>query len=540
MTNATNDKALHEQGQVDTANNLEPDHSPKDSLNDSGGNFDSFQDQPKNNDLTDNTDNLAFIAAVFHALPETATAIVTSFRGNPDTAKGWGCYAAAGKINTPDDANNYFCISSQFPGDDGIVRRRKSHFAGLHCIMLDDIGTKVPQERITLDPSWKIETSPGNYQVGYILSEPITEAPAADRLMNSIIASGLCDPGANGPTSRNARLPVAINGKHAGPFKCVLADWHPERKYSTEELVTGLQVELAPAGRPKREKNRKAENATTQDDVYVPAPSENPVIAALKQRGLYKQPLGSGKHDVTCPWVHEHTDGVDHGTCYFEPGDIYPIGGFKCLHGHGEKYRISALLEYLSVTISNAKMKPTIRVSPGELHRIVDRAEQELAKCAKHYQRGGLIVSIATDPTTNESAIIPVSQPALTRALSSAALWERFDSRSDDWVRTDPPARHTAVLFDSQGYDHLPVLAGIARQPFIRASGSIVSTPGYDADSGMFGVFDARQFVLLENPTKEDASAALDRLASLLDEFSFAHACDKSAALSMLLTAAVP
>ena len=41
--------------------------------------------------------------------------------------------------------------------------------------MLDDIGTKVAMERLTLPPSWLLETSPGNHQAGYLLREPLTD-----------------------------------------------------------------------------------------------------------------------------------------------------------------------------------------------------------------------------------------------------------------------------------------------------------------------------------------------------------------------------
>jgi hypothetical protein len=182
-------------------------------------------------------------------------------------------------------------------------------------------------------------------------------------------------------------------------------------------------------------------------------------------------PIGGGKHDITCPWVHEHTDALDTGAAYFEPDDLYPRGGFHCCHSHGHKFKIGALLEFLSVSVVAAKMKPTIKVSGGELHRIVDRAEQELARSGKYYQRGGLIASISVDPATGESQIIPTSKPAMTRALSCAAVWQRYDKRSDEWVMCDPPERHCIVLFDAQTYAHMPPLAGIARQPYMRASG---------------------------------------------------------------------
>jgi hypothetical protein len=87
------------------------------------------------------------------------------------------------------------------------------------------------------------------------------------------------------------------------------------------------------------------------DDVLTPKAAENPVVAALKARGLYKTPLGSGKHDITCPWVHEHTDELDTGAAYFEPDELYPVGGFCCQHSHRDKYHIRELLEVLGVSI---------------------------------------------------------------------------------------------------------------------------------------------------------------------------------------------
>ena len=344
--------------------------------------IDTFGCAAGKGEKAEEADNAEFLNAIFHALPEGASATVTSFAGNPATTKRWGNCAPAGMIETPATANNYFCLSSHYPGDDGVVRRKKASFAALHCIMLDDIGTKIPADRVSMAPSWSIETSPDNHQVGYILDAPILETAAADRLMNAIIAAGLCDPGANGPTARLARLPVAINGKYEGPFQCRMAEWRPDLRYSVEELVEGLQIELAPAGWPKRQKRSAlpsaapAESADDNDDVYLAAPSANPVIAELKKRALYKMPLGGGKHDITCPWVHEHTDALDTGAAYFEPDDLYPRGGFHCCHSHGHKFKIGALLEFLSVSVLAAKMKPTIKVTGGEINRIVDRAEQ--------------------------------------------------------------------------------------------------------------------------------------------------------------------
>jgi len=153
--------------------------------------------------------------------------------------------------------------------------------------MLDDVGTKVAIERLTLPPSWLIETSLGNHQAGYLLREPLADGNAADRMMNAIVAAGLCDPGANGPRARLARLPVAVNGKHTPPFPCRLVEWRPDLRYSIDELVAGLQLEMTPAGRPLRQKARAAqERPRDGDPVWLPRPEENAVLAAIRDRGL--------------------------------------------------------------------------------------------------------------------------------------------------------------------------------------------------------------------------------------------------------------
>ncbi|WP_194270022.1 hypothetical protein [Candidatus Methylospira mobilis] len=235
----------------------------------------------------------------------------------------------------------------------------------------------------------------------------------------------------------------------------------------------------------------------------------------------------------------EHSGGVDGGTAYFEPDDQWPIGGFKCLHGHCADRHIRDLLRFLDIEANAARMKPTIRVVAGEIHRVVDAAEHELALAKRFYQRGGLIVTVTTDPGTRETRIQEISQPALVRALAGVATWERFDARTEDWVRADPPARHAAVLFDSTSYPHLPVLNGLTRQPYLRPDGSLMTTAGYDSTIGMFGVFDARAFDVPDNPTRAQAEAALALLQDLLIEFSFAKDTDLAAALTAILTAAI-
>lgn len=490
--------------------------------------------------------NGAFLLAVFGSTPADTRPVVVSFNGDPTkvAAKSWfGRPWHAEPVEAtglPVSANNYFSLATFRPDEAGQYRRQKARFSALHAVMLDDVGTKVAMERLTLSPTWLMETSPGNYQAGYLLREPLADGATADRLMNAVVAAGLCDPGANGPRARLARLPAAMNGKHAPPFACRLAEWQPELRYSIEELVDGLELEMTSADRPQWPRTRATQDRPVDGDpVWIPRPDENSVLVALRNRGLYKAPLGDGKHDITCPWVQEHTGAADGGTAYFEPDDSWPIGGFKCLHGHCAQRHVRDLLHFVGVEPSDARMKPTIRVVAGEIHRVVDAAERELAHSGRHHQRGGLIVTVVTDPGTRETRVQDINPPALVRALAGAATWEKYDARTEDWVRTDPPQRHTAVLFDSTSYHHLPVLNGLTRQPYLRPDGSLMTAAGYDATTGMFGVFDAREFSVPAKPTRAQAVAALALLNGLLTEFSFGSDTDLAAALVAMITAAV-
>ena len=66
-----------------------------------------------------------------------------------------------------------------------------------------------------------------------------------------------------------------------------------------------------------------------------------------------------------------------------------------------------------------------------------------------------------------------------------------------------------------------------------------MTSAGYDPATGMFGVFDAREFSVLDTPTRKQAEASLALLKSLLVEFGFASETDLAAALAAMLTASI-
>ena len=474
-------------------------------------------------DKTDKTNDLSvsnsdFIDGIFGEIAADERSMVVSFEGNPDSGGSWNARPwIKGETSLPGNCNNYTSFAMYKANDKGKYKRQKKYFAGLYAVMLDDVGIKVPLDRITLEPSWQIETSPGNFQVGFILVEPITDPVIADNLLKSIIDAGLCDPGSNGACTRIGRLPVAINGKHKNPdggyWQCQLVKWNPENLYSIQEIVDGLQFELISSSQrqtPVRGNNKQA--GPYQNGVYIPCANENPIIAALKNSGQYKKPLGEGKHDITCPWVHEHTDKIDHGTAYFEPSEAFPAGGFKCQHGHCEYRQLSALINNLGISKIEAMHKPIINVQGGEIPRICYAAEQELSKTEKHFQRSGMIVTVTTNSGVQETTVKPVTQSGLIRDLAGLAIWQRIDKRSNLPAIIDPPEKYARMLWDATNYPHLPALRGIAQQPYFRPDDSLMMDAGYDAVTGMFGVFNPKEFSIPDNPSKPAGKRSITRI----------------------------
>jgi hypothetical protein len=491
--------------------------------------------------------NAEFLGAVFVDLPAGARTLITAKAGDPTTG-GWSPSDGA-EVESICTAglNTYFNCASFMPGEDGALAARKDSAAGYHALMLDDVGTKVDRALLgSVTPTWDLETSPGNYQVGFRLDPPLRDAADVDRFQKAIAAAGLTDKGALG-MARWGRLPTGINGKAkyksgGKPFYCRLTAWNPGTAYSAQDLLTmlapGSSVQNAKVSAIGPIRSRRPRTAI-DPRVYSLPVDENAVLATFKQRGLHKGILGPGKHDVTCPRVHEHTDQLDTGTAYFEPNGDYPAGGFRCQHSHGEEYRLGQVLDDLGVTIGEARNRPAIRTMPGEMKPIFDACEDVLSGEDNIYQSGGLIVRAGFDAMMGDWAIKPLSEQELTLALAHACDWYRPDQKRGDWVRCDPPQRHVSMIFKASRYDRLPLLKGLARQPYFRAEdGELVIKAGYDPVSKKLGIFDPAAFPEIGNSLAE-AQAGLAAIRELISEFHFATPADEATALAAIMTAAV-
>lgn len=494
-----------------------------------------------------NPTNAEFLAVVFANLPKDARALVTAKEGDPGQG-GWPPHDAANvEAICPDQLNTYFNCASVHPASNGDLKAKKDQAAAYHALVLDDVGGKVDRELLgSIAPTWELETSRGNFQVGFVLSTPETDAATVEAVQHMIAEAGLCDKGALG-MMRWVRLPNGINGKpkHVGPdgkpFQCRMRIWNPDATFELEGLASILVPDQGNFKKPSRSTSLRAISHHLPDtlgisaEVFTPSKDENPVVTALKEAGLYKREISPGIHDITCPWIDEHTGG-DNGAAFFEPSAKHPLGGFKCHHTHGDRFKLKDLLESLDLKRRDVSNKPLIRAIEGEISAMVEAAQVVLADTGQFFQSGGLIVKVVVDQRTGGATLQPQSDADLTLALAKEAEWERF--RDGKWLRCNPNPNCVRLLVQAQSYIRLPELKGIARQPFFNGEGTLVIADGYHEPSGLFCAFDPGKFALGE-PTIGNARAALDSLQYLLREFRFASPRDLSTAICALFSAAL-
>lgn len=248
------------------------------------------------------------------------------------------------------DNNVYVCVSSFIPGKHTFISRRKQNFVALHTVMVDDLGTKVSMDKLKLEPTWLIETSPGNYQAWYFLAEPVTDIDEAEWLIKRMVAEGLAaenDPGMLG-VSRFGRLPCGINGKSKytdpidGEFIVRTALAHPDRRFTVSEIETAYALTDVPAP-----------TTQTQFSPLPPGlPTAKPESGWLLDLLLFEGLVLPNQRkkvewvQLNCPWSKYHTAGLD-GAAYAPPSEANGWnGGFQCNHGHCIDKTLTDLIQW--------------------------------------------------------------------------------------------------------------------------------------------------------------------------------------------------
>jgi putative DNA primase/helicase len=194
--------------------------------------------------------------------------------------------------------------------------------------------------------------------------------------------------------------------------------------------------------------------------------------------------------------------------------------------------------------------KPTIRVVGGSLAENATEAESALiAAGIPLYRRRAdwvrpvvEITDASDDRKTHVAQLVPIDPIYLRDLLARHANWEKYVRREKQWVGINPPSDVAATILKRFGEWRLLPVSAIINTPTLRPDGTILSAPGYDAQT---------QFILVNPPpmieklaTRANAETALKMLDALLDEFPVADQPDeqhpeKSASRSVALSAII-
>jgi hypothetical protein len=315
---------------------------------------------------------------------------------------------------------------------DGHVSAGAAYCEYVLVMVLDDVGTKAKLPPI--EPTWKMETSPGSFQWGYVFSEQPTKGEYAAAI-KAIAEAGYTDPGAINAV-RNFRLPGSVNLKPGRDnFASVLVEFHPERDFTLAEICTALDVtpgDVSAVYRPIR----ISDDGT--DDVMV----------WLSEQGLLlSRPNQEGWAGVICPNSAQHTDGNPEGR-YLPTSRAY-----CCLHSHCLELDSSVFLQWVA---DNGGPKHTPGLREELLATVMDSALGKLQPTTAY-------------PDAAAAVIAEVERKELGR-VERDGWYERFAYLQDDDAFFDLSERHEVSRQSFNAiYRHIPCNSIHGKKPKIEA-----------------------------------------------------------------------
>lgn len=237
----------------------------------------------------------------------------------------------------------YFCVSTVVAQRRRQIKKRLEDVRTAFVLVVDDVGTK--SQAPTVEPSYVLETSDGNFQWGYLLEPFDVSTPDGaayyDQCLMSLAAAGFNDPGFRS-ANRLARLPGSV---HKSGFVARITRWRPDRVWDLDDLMTAFGVPLVPVAR-----RHGIGLARAPGFVDRLADVRDPLSHWLMQdRPGMVLGYNSDFVFIECPWRSGHTDGRQGPTATgFSPYGYgkYRDRGFRCLHGHCAGYSIRHFEEW--------------------------------------------------------------------------------------------------------------------------------------------------------------------------------------------------
>jgi hypothetical protein len=273
-------------------------------------------------------DHLEFIRAVFQAesLLDGETILAAwpdSFTNDEGVVVNYHAQRQYHPHRLPKGGGWLFGVSTVRNNGKNQLKRTRDHVLRAFVLPCDDVGTKALPPPV--EPSYKLETSEGNFQYGYFI-EPFDVADPEGAAYYDGCLVGLAKAGFNDAGCRSATRVIKLPGAtHRTGFEARITEWHPERRWMLEDLMD--EMDVRPADTVAYTGTRKKGKYEAIGDV------QDVILEWLVKQGLARHTREHWVH-VQCPWHDEHSEGTDDEAGY-SPLDFITKGrGFHCFHSH--------------------------------------------------------------------------------------------------------------------------------------------------------------------------------------------------------------
>lgn len=186
--------------------------------------------------------------------------------------------------------------------------------------------------------------------------------------------------------------------------------------------------------------------------------------------------------------------------------------------------------------------RPLVQIVPGERHIALDQIDAIMANTGDTFQRSGRVVHVSHRATKVHGIAVPEHVAHIVDATSKwiahrVGRLSRVErrNRDGDWKLADISDELGAYYVALTEWQ-LPTLRGIAAVPVLLPDGRVISTRGYNTDTGLWVDWRGGELTVPDNVTRADALAALRRVSQLVETFPFVNpALDGTVAIAALM-----
>lgn len=273
-----------------------------------------------------------------------------------------------------------------------------------------------------------------------------------------------------------------------------------------------------------------AENSRQKIVVAGSGPLER-VHAALARKGIVVEETSPGQFNACCPAHADTTPSFGYSTD--EDGNVW----MQCFSGCEKP----AILAALGLSLRDLYVERTeIVLSPLWIHKTVEKTVEVLSHDKTLFQQQRQLVTVGSDPSRKDPGAQVVPAADIKERLSRLAVFVAVETDKEGEKVRKPiviPGDVVGMVNTRGHWDEIRPLQGLLQSPTLRADGSLLAEPGYDAATRLY-LARTLPVQVPEKPAYSDAIRARDTLLDLVVDFPFATREDMSVWLALVLTRA--